>query len=143
MMGGLVLFFSACNSDLPEPAGVDLPAAGIQLRIVRIATHPFLARYRLTLEVEGPQGCLATAELFPDTGYVGRRNLYQRGFDTFLVLGQYDARVIDLSDCTIHLIEFQSVIDQGRYLGAFDADGQKRWSYFVAGTRPERPFEKP
>ena len=142
MASGLVLLLSACNSDRPEPAGVDLPAAGVQLRIIRTAIHPFLARYRLTLQIEGPPGCKATAELFPDTGYAGRRNLYQRGTHTFIVLGQYDARVVDLSDCTIHLIEFQSLVEQGRYLGAFDVDGEKRWVYLPGSARAERPFEK-
>ena len=51
-MIGLVLL-SACNSDRPEPADVDLPTAGITARITRTATHPFLARYRLILQVEG------------------------------------------------------------------------------------------
>jgi len=141
-MSGLVLFLSACNSDRPESARVDLPAAGIQLRIIRTATHPFLARYRLILEIEGPSHCRATGELFPDTGYVGRRNLYQRGSNTFIVLGQYDARVVEVSDCIIHLTEFQSLTDQGTYLGSFDVDAEKRWSYFPAVARAERPFEK-
>ena len=142
MLSGLVLMLTACNNDRPEPAGVELSTARVRLSIIRTATHPFLARYRLTLLIEGPPHCKATAELFPDTGYAGRRNLYQRGSGTFIVLGQYDARVIDLSDCSVHLIEFQSLTEQGTYLGTFDVDGQKRWNYFPSEIRAERPFEK-
>jgi len=65
MASGLVLFLSACNSDRPEPAGVVLPGAEIQLTIIRTATHPFLARYRLTLQIEGPPGCRRPLNYFP------------------------------------------------------------------------------
>lgn len=142
MVLGLVLFLSACNSDRPEPAEVDLPTAGIHLRITRTATHPFLARYRLILQVEGPQGCSGTAELFPDIGYAGRRNLYQQGSGAIIVLGQYDARVIEAQSCTVRLVEFQSLAGPVTFLGSFDVDGQKRWRYFPAAVRAERPFEK-
>ena len=141
-MSVLVLLLSACNSDRPELAEVYLPAGGLHVRIMRIATHPFLARYRLTLLIEGPKNCQATAELFPDTGYAGRRNVYQHDSGAVIVLGQYDARIIDVTDCTIRLVEFPLLAGQGTFLGAFDIDGQKRWGYFPAGVRAERPFEK-
>lgn len=142
MMIGLVLLLSACNSDRPESAEVDLLTAGIHVSITRTATHPFLARYRLILQIERPQGCTATVELFPDTGYVGRRNLYQQASGAITVLGQYDARVIDPDRCTIRLVEFQSLAGQATFLGAFDVDAQKRWRYFPASVRAERLFEK-
>lgn len=142
MMMSLVLLLPACNSDRPEHAEVDLPTAGIHLRVTRTATHPFLARYRLTLQVEGPHGCIGTAELFPDTGYAGRRNLYQQGSDAIIVLGEYDARVIEGQGCTVRLVEFQSLGGQSTFLGSFDVDGQKRWRYFPAAARAERPFGK-
>ena len=141
MMIGLVLL-SACNSDRPERAEVDLPTAGIRVSITRTATHPFLARYRLTLRVEGVRGCTGTAELFPDTGYAGRRNLYQQGSGAIIVLGEYDARVIDAQDCTVRLVEFQSLVGQATFLGSFDVDAQKRWRYLPSSVRAERPFEK-
>jgi hypothetical protein len=139
---GLILVLSACNSDRPEPAEVDLPASGLRVSITRIATHPFLARYRLTLQIEGPKGCTATAELFPDTGYVGQRNLYQQVSGAITVLGQYDARVIDPASCTIRLVEFQSLPGPATFLGAFDMDGQKRWRYVPSEVRAERLFER-
>lgn len=141
-MIGLVLLLSACNSDRPESAEVDIPTAGLRLTVIRVATHPFLARYHLTLRVEGPQGCTATAELFPDTGYVGRRNLYQQASGAITILGQYDARVIDRDSCRIRLVEFQSLDGGATFLGAFDADAQKRWRYFPSSIRSERLFEK-
>jgi len=139
---GLVLLLAACNSDRPEPAEADLPSAGLRVRVTRVATHPFLSRYRLTLQVDGPQGCTDTAELFPDTGYAGRRNLYEQASGTITLVGQYDARVIDRTRCTIRLVEFQSLVGQSKFLGAFDVDAQKRWQFFPASLRPERPFEK-
>ncbi|MGZ8383192.1 MAG: hypothetical protein ACXWWE_04195 [Nitrospira sp.] len=138
----LVLLLSACNSDRPEPAEVDVPTAGLRVSLTRIATHPFLARYRLILGIEGPHGCTGTAELFPDTGYVGRRNLYQQASGAIIVLGQYDARVIEPGGCTIQLAEFQSLVGQATFLGAFDVDAQKRWRYLPSAVRAERPFEK-
>lgn len=142
-MIGLVLLLSACNSDRPESATVDLPTVGIHMTITRIATHPFLARYRLTLQVEGPQGCSSTTELFPDTGYAGRRNVYQQGSGSIIVLGQYDARVIDAQSCSVRLVEFQSLGAPSTFLGSFDVDGEKRWRYLPAAVRAERLFEKP
>lgn len=139
---GLVLFLAACNSDRPEPAEVDLPTAGLRVTLTRIATHPFLSRYRLILRIDGAQGCTASAELFPDTGYAGRRNLYRQESGDILVLGQYDARVIDRGSCIIRLVEFRSLDGLGRFLGAFDVDGQKRWRYVSSSAGPERPFEK-
>ncbi len=139
---GLVLLLTACNSDRPEPAEADVPSAGLRLRVTRVATHPFLSRYRLTLQVEGPQGCTETAELFPDTGYAGRRNLYEQASGAITLVGQYDARVIDQTHCTIRLVEFQSLVGQSKFLGTFDVDAQKRWQFISASVRPERPFEK-
>lgn len=138
----LVLLLSACNNDRPEPAEVDLPSAGLRLNVTRVATHPFLSRYRLTLQIEGPQGCSATAELFPDTGYAGRRNVYQQPSGAITVLGQYDARVFDRISCSIRLVEFQSLVGQSIFLGAFDVDAQKRWRFLPASMRPERSFDK-
>ncbi len=142
MVIGLVLLLSACNSDRPEPAEVDLPTAGLHLTISRVATHPFLSRYRLILQVDGAQGCNATAELFPDTGYAGRRNLYRQESGAIIVLGQYDARVVDRDSCTIRLVEFRSLDGRPTFLGAFDVDEQKRWRYFSSSVRAERLFEK-
>ncbi|CBK40896.1 conserved exported protein of unknown function [Nitrospira defluvii] len=139
---GLVLLLSACNSDRPEPAEFDLPSAGLRLNLTRLATHPFLSRYRLTLRIEGPRGCSATAELFPDTGYAGRRNVYQQPSGLITVLGQYDARVFDPANCSLRLVEFQSLVGQATFLGAFDVDAQKRWRFLDASVRPERSFEK-
>lgn len=139
---GLVLLLTACNSDRPEPAEADVSSAGLRLRVTRVATHPFLSRYRLTLQVDGPQGCTETAELFPDTGYAGRRNLYEQASGAMTLVGQYDARVIDQTRCTIRLVEFQSLVGQSKFLGSFDVDAEKRWQFIPASVRPERPFEK-
>jgi hypothetical protein len=142
MAMGLVLLLTACNSDRPEPAEVDLPSAGLRLRVTRVATHPFLSRYRLTLQVEGSHSCTDTAELFPDTGYAGRRNVYEQPSGAITLLGQYDARVIDRTSCAIRLVEFQSLVGPSKFVGAFDVDAQKRWQFIPASIRPERPFEK-
>lgn len=139
---GLVLLLAACNSDRPEPAEADVPSAGLRLRVTRVATHPFLSRYRLTLQVEGSRGCTDTAELFPDTGYAGRRNVYEQTSGAITLLGQYDARVIDPAQCRIRLVEFQSVGEPSKFLGAFDVDAEKRWQFIPASMKPERPFEK-
>ncbi len=140
---GLVLLLTACNSDRPEPAEADVPSAGLRLRVTRVATHPFLSRYRLTLQVEGPHGCTDTAELFPDTGYAGRRNVYEQESGAITLLGQYDARVIDRTSCRIRLVEFQSLAGRSTFLGSFDVDAQKRWKFFPPSVKPERSFEKP
>lgn len=138
----LVLLLSACNSDRPEPAEFDLPSAGLRLNLTRLATHPFLSRYRLTLRIEGPRGCSATADLFPDTGYAGRRNVYQQPSGVITVLGQYDARVFDPETCSLRLVEFQSLVGPATFLGAFAVDAQKRWRFLDASVRPEQSFEK-
>lgn len=131
-----------CNSDVPVPVSVDLPSAQLRLTITRVATHPFLARYNLRLAVDGPGGCSTTSDLFPDTGYVSRRNLYQTPGGMIYVIGQFDARVIDGARCTVTLTEFRHLKPGAMFLGSFDTDDDGRWTYFPAGRRPERPFEK-
>lgn len=136
-----LVLLSACNSERPEPAHVEVPTSGLRVSLTRIATHPLLARYRLILGVEGAAGCTGSAELFPDTGSVGRRNLYQQASGAIVVLGQYDARVIEPNSCAIRLVEFQSLAKQATFVGAFDVDAQKRWRYLPSAVRAERPFE--
>jgi hypothetical protein len=80
--------------------------------------------------------------LFPNTGYVSRRNLYQAGAGLLYVVGQFDARVIDPRQCTITLVEFRTLDRYVTFLGSFDENEQKRWTYFPASQRPELPFEK-
>jgi hypothetical protein len=132
----------ACNSDVPEPASVDLSSAQVRLTIARVATHPFLARYNLRLTIRGPGGCSSTADLFPDTGYVSRRNLYQMSAGAIYVIGQFDARVIDIARCTVTLAEFRHLERDAMFLGSFDTDATGRWTYLSTADRPERPFDK-
>ena len=90
----------AVQQQCPEPASVDIPSAQAQLTIIRAATDLFLSRHSLTLRLEGAGGCSSSTELFPNTGYVSRRNLYQAGAGLLYVVGQFDARVID--PATLH-----------------------------------------
>ena len=139
---GLFLLLVACNSDEPVPASVEFSADHIRLTITRVATDPFLSRHNLRLAVEGPAGCSMEETLFPNTGYVSRRNLYQAGAGLLYVVGQFDARVVDPFHCTITLAEFRTLDRYVTFLGSFDENEQKRWTYFPASQRSELPFEK-
>ena len=141
-LAGLFLFLVACNSDEPVPASVEFSADHIRLTITRVATDPFLSRHNLRLAVEGPAGCSMEETLFPNTGYVSRRNLYQAGAGLLYVVGQFDARVVDPFHCTITLAEFRTLDRYVTFLGSFDENEQKRWTYFPASQRSELPFEK-
>ena len=132
----------ACNSSAPEPASAELPSATLRLTIVRTATDLFLQRFNFTLKVQGVEGCTSLTELFPDTGYAGRRNVYQAAKGRVYVVGQFDARVIDPRDCRATLSEFRHLDRDVIFLGSFDQDGEKGWRYFSAAQRPEMPFEK-
>ena len=138
----LPLFLAACNNDVPVPASVEFPADQVRLTITRLATNPFLSRHDLHLTFKGPGGCSLEVELFPNTGYASRRNLYQAGVGVLYVVGQFDARVIDVPHCTVTLSEFRTLDRFVTFLGSFDEDEQKRWTYFPASQRPELPFEK-
>lgn len=139
---GLFALLTGCNSDRPVPATTDVPSAGLRVTITRVATHPFLARYNLTLRVDGLNACSGSTDLFPDTGGVSRRNLYQTTAGTIHVVGQFDARAVDGGTCTIRLVEFRFLESGAMFLGTFDVDEQKRWSFIPATVRTERPFEK-
>ena len=139
---GLLLLLAACNSDEPVPASVEFSTDQVRLTITRIATHPFLSRHDLRLTLGGPGGCSSETELFPDTGYVSRRNLYLTRAGLLYVVGQFDARVIDPLQCLITLAEFRTLDRYVTFLGSFDENEQKHWTYFPAGQRPELPFEK-
>ncbi len=141
---GISLLFDACNRTEPEPASTDLPFAQLRLTIVRTATDLFLQRFNLTLKVDG-QGnnrCASTTELFPDTGYAGRRNVYLAGRGLIYVVGQFDARIINPQDCKTSLSEFRHLDRHVVFLGSFDQNIDKRWIYFPAAERSELPFEK-
>ena len=141
-LAGLFLTLAACNSGEPVPASVEFSADHVRLTITRVATDMFLSRHNLRLRVEGPAGCVTEAELFPNTGYASRRNLYQAGVGVLYVVGQFDARVVDPLHCTITLAEFRTLDRYVTFLGTFDENEQKQWTYFPASQRLELPFEK-
>ena len=142
LVNSLCALGAACNSSAPEPASVDLPSAKLRLTIVRTATDLFLQRFNLRLKVQGETGCSTSTDLFPDTGYTGRRNIYLAGKGMIYVVGQFDARVIDPHTCQATLSEFRHLERQVVFLGSFDQSSDKRWIYFSAAERPELPFEK-
>jgi hypothetical protein len=107
-----------------------------------MATDPFLQRFTLTMHVNSMSGCSSSTDLFPDTGYAGRRNIYQAAKGRVYVVGQYDARVIDSQNCHTSLSEFRYLDRDVIFVGSFDQDEAKHWRYFPAGQRPELPFEK-
>lgn len=137
-----VVVNTACNSSAPEPATTELPSVKLRLTIIRTATDLFLQRFNLTLKVQRIEGCSSSTELFPDTGYAGRRNIYQAAKGMVYVVGQYDARVIDSQNCRTNLSEFRYLDRDVIFVGSFDQDETKHWRYFPAGQRPELPFEK-
>lgn len=141
-VGSLCSLGVSCNQSAPEPASVNFPSAKLRLTIVRTATDLFLQRFNLTLKVQGETGCSTSTDLFPDTGYTGRRNVYLAGKGMIYVVGQFDARVIDPQDCRATLSEFRHLDRQVVFLGSFDTDSEKRWTYFPASERPELRFEK-
>jgi hypothetical protein len=136
----LLLFLSGCRSDTPQPATVEVSSVGTRLTMTRVASHPFLARYNLTLRIDGPNGCKASMDLFPDTGGVSRRNLYEVPIGLLYVIGQYDARVIDPRSCAIALIEFRFLDPRRSFLGSFD-ESEGRWMFLSPDRQAERPFE--
>lgn len=107
-----------------------------------MATDPFLQRFNLILNVKGTNGCSSSTELFPDTGYAGRRNIYQASKGSVYVVGQYDARVIDSLSCRTSLSEFRHLDREVIFIGSFDQDENKHWTYISASQRLELPFEK-
>ncbi len=141
ILGIAVLICIGCNRNTPEPASVEIASTHIRLTIVRIATDPFLQRFNLTLNVKGASGCASSTELFPDTGYAGRRNVYQASTGSVYVVGQYDARVVDVS-CRTSLSEFRHLDRNVVFIGSFDQDESRHWTYVSAAQRPELPFEK-
>lgn len=134
------LLCAACHSGAPEPASMEIPSARLRVTIVRVATDPFLPRYNLKLSITGGSGCAGSAELFPDTGYASRRNVYLAGPGLVYVVGQFDARVIDANSCRITLSEFRHLARDVVFLGAFDEDRERRWTYLPASERPEQPL---
>ena len=128
-----------CNSDVPVPA-VAVVMPGTDVTVTRVATHPFLARFNLTLTVNAA-GCSVGSDLFPDTGGVSRRNIYRDSAARLYVIGQFDVRRFDPRGCLIELMEFRSVESGLQYLGMFDSDDTGHWSFFPPEKRSERPFQ--
>lgn len=133
---------AACNSDIPEVAVAEMPSLGLVLTITRVATHPFLARYNLSMKAAAGAACSAASELFPDTGGVSRRNVYLGTTGLLYVVGQYDIRVFNRDRCSVELQEFRLLESQLDYLGTFDLDRDRRWRFFPPAARPEQQFEK-
>lgn len=133
---------ASCNSGVPEPASLEIPSLQLRLTIVRTATDPFLSRHSVTLSLTGAKGCSASVELFPDTGYASRRNVYVAATGEVYIVGQFDARVIDPRTCRITLSEFRHLDRNVSFTGSFDEDAEHHWTYFPSASRAERPFEK-
>lgn len=133
---------SACNSGVPEPASTEIPGTGLRLTVVRVATDPFLSRHNLAMTIERASHCTETVDLFPDTGHTSRRNVYVTAKAQVYVVGQFDARVIDVRQCSITLSEFRHLERDVIFVGAFDEDAEEHWGFVSASERPERPFEK-
>ncbi|MBL8073915.1 MAG: hypothetical protein JNL29_06075 [Nitrospira sp.] len=131
-----------CNSNVPETASLEIATLQVRVAIVRTATDPFLQRFNLTMNVQGRGGCQSSTELFPDTGYAGRRNVYLAAKGNIYVVGQYDARVINPQNCQANLTEFRHLDRDVIFLGSFDQDQAKQWKYVSALQRQELPFEK-
>jgi hypothetical protein len=131
-----------CRSDVPVEAYVDLPSSHTRVTITRTATHPFLSRYNLRLTLQGPDNCRTETTLFPDTGYVSRRNLYSTPSGILYVVGQFDARAIDRVRCTITLMEFRHLERTVTFLGSFDEGDDGKWVFLPASQRRELAFEK-
>lgn len=142
LVRGALLVCIGCNSNTPEPASEEIAPARLRLTIVRTATDPFLQRFHLTMKVQGTEGCSSSTELFPDTGYAGRRNVYLAAEGMVYVVGQYDARVIDSQTCRASLLEFRHLDREVVFLGSFDQDEDKRWRYISSSQRQELPFVK-
>ena len=135
-----VWLLAGCNSDVPVPAVGHITPPGVNVTVTRVATHPFLARFNLKLTVTSSGECVATSDLFPDTGGVSRRNVYRGSADRLYVIGQFDVRRFDLRSCRIELMEFRTVESGLLYAGSFDADASGQWKFFPPEVRPERPF---
>ena len=141
-LSGVGLLCGACNSGAPEPASVEIAPAQLRLTIVRVATDPFLSRHNLKLSIEGAGGCIASVELFPDTGHSSRRNVYVTPDRLVYVVGQFDARVVDAGRCTITLSEFRHLQRDVTFLGSFDEEQSGGWVFFPSSERRELAFDK-
>lgn len=133
---------SGCNSGAPEPASTEIPGTGLRVTLVRVATDPFLSRHNLTMAIERGGGCAQTIDLFPDIGHTSRRNVYVTAKALIYVVGQFDARVIDVRQCTITLSEFRHLDREVIFVGSFDEDAAEHWGFVPASERPEQSFEK-
>lgn len=142
VLGSAIWLIAGCNSSTPEPVFMEIPSAKLRLTIVRTATDPFLSRHTLTLKVEGEGSCASSTELFPNTGHVSRRNVFLASKGMIYVVGQFDARIINPSDCQAALSEFQHLDREVVFIGSFDEDKERRWTYYSAADRQELPFEK-
>jgi hypothetical protein len=142
VLGAAVWLSVGCNSSTPDPVSMEIPSAKLRLTIVRIATDPFLSRQVLTLKVQGEGSCASSTELFPNTGHVSRRNVFLASKGMIYVVGQFDARIINPVDCQTTLSEFQHLDRDVVFIGSFDEDKERRWTYYSAAERPELPFEK-
>lgn len=120
---------------------MESPALGLRVTLVRTATEPFRARYNLSLRVERSDGCVASSDLFPDTGMASRRNVYLTASGALVVMGAFDARVLPKGACTIRLVEFRHLEKEQTFLGAFDSDGRHQWRYIPSELRPEKSFD--
>jgi hypothetical protein len=142
VLGSAIWLLAGCNSSTPEPVFMEIPSAKLRLTIVRMATDPFLSRHTLTLKVEGEGTCTSSTELFPNTGHVSRRNVFLASKGMIYVVGQFDARIINPKDCQAALSEFQHLDREVVFIGSFDEDKERRWTYYSAADRQELPFEK-
>lgn len=120
----------------PHEAVANLPGTESVIVMQLLRMHPFLAEYNRFIELRVAGETVLRMKLDPDTGGYSRTQLYDLGNGEMLVLGYFDALLVDTTKNTA--TEAPTVRPaHAVYLGAFEREQTRRWRFAAATECPE------
>lgn len=138
----LAIAGAACG-DAQHSAVVSLPESPFSMRVVLTSSHPFLAEYdrAFTIEREG-RAIAEEVSIFPDTGGYAFINLYHAGSAVVVQPMGNDEYHVDLKTGHVTTRPLGRPPD-AKFLGAFDFDEDRRWTFMPATARSEKQVGVP
>jgi hypothetical protein len=121
------LALSGCSADYDHVA--ETAIEGVTVRVGLRHSHPFLAEYKRTLEIEHA-GQIEKKEIFPDTG----------GYAWVVIAddrGRLEVR--DLDGVQFSMPLKSSTAATRTYLGKFDFDSKRVYRFIPASSDPQEP----
>jgi hypothetical protein len=120
------LLMNCCSRAADEVANLSITAK-TEVQLIRTSSHAQLPEYnrRLVLRDDGKE--IAKWHIFPDTGGTQRMNVYLASDGRIFLQDRVSSYQLTFDPVKLEDAETEKVV--GKYLGCFDLDVQKVWTF--------------